>query len=103
LKVTGNGLGGRNQHMALKAALLLRELEGITFLAGGTDGTDGPTDVAGAVVDCDTWNRAAGSGIAAHKYLDEFDSFHFFEKSGGHVITGPTMTNVMDMVVVVLK
>ena len=77
-------------------------IKGITFLAGGTDGTDGPTDMAGAVVDCDTWNRAVSSGIDAQKYLNEFDSFHFFEKAGGHVFTGPTMTNVMDMVVVIL-
>ncbi|MDD4871523.1 MAG: glycerate kinase [Kiritimatiellae bacterium] len=102
LKVTGNGLGGRNQHMALKAASLLRGQKGIAFLAGGTDGTDGPTDMAGAVVDCDTWNKAASSGIDAQKYLDEFNSFYFFKKAGGHVFTGPTMTNVMDMVVVIL-
>lgn len=101
LKVTGSGLGGRNQHLALKAAFLLRDLNGITLLAGGTDGTDGPNDMAGAVVDCDTWRKAASAGVDAGKYLDDFDSFHFFEKNGGHVFTGPTMTNVMDMVVVI--
>ena len=102
LKVTGSGMGGRNQHLALKAAFLLRDLDNVTLLAGGTDGTDGPNDMAGSVVDCTTWEKAADAGIDGRKYLDNFDSFHFFQKSGGHVFTGPTMTNVMDMIIVIL-
>jgi len=102
LKVTGNGLGGRNQHLALKAAFLLKDLAGVTLLAGGTDGTDGPNDMAGAVVDCNTWRNAMDAGIDGNKYLADFDSFHFFQQAGGHVFTGPTMTNVMDVTVVVI-
>lgn len=101
LKVTGNGLGGRNQHLALKAAFLLRGTEGVTLLAGGTDGTDGPNEMAGAVVDCDTWNKAVIAGADPMKFLYDFDSFHFFKENGGHVFTGPTLTNVMDMVIVI--
>ena len=102
LKVTGNGLGGRNQHLALKVAFLLKDLAGVIVLAGGTDGTDGPNDMAGAVVDCNTWRKAMDAGIDGKKYMADFDSFHFFQKAGGHVFTGPTMTNVMDMVIVIL-
>jgi glycerate 2-kinase len=101
LKVAGTGLGGRNQHLALAAAKLLRGVRGVTLLAGGTDGTDGPTDAAGAVVDGTTWERALEAGIDPQKYLENFNSYEFFQQTGGHVFTGPTMTNVMDMVVVV--
>jgi len=97
LKVTGNGNGGRNQHMALKAAWLLRGQPGITFLAAGTDGTDGPTEMAGAVVDGETCERAAAQGMNAQESLRAFDSYSFFRVAGGHVFTGPTMTNVMDL------
>ncbi len=101
VKVSGKGTGGRNQHLALSAALLLKDKKGITILAAGTDGTDGLTDVAGAVVDSTTNEFAAKSSIESKKYLNNFDSFHFFEKVGGHITTGPTMTNVMDLVIVV--
>lgn len=103
IKVTGNGLGGRNQHLALMCAKLLRNLDGITILAAGTDGTDGPTDAAGGVVDSSTTTNALLKGIDPEKYLNEFDSYHFFINAGGHVITGPTMTNVMDIIVVIIE
>ena len=103
LRVTGSGLGGRNQHLALKAALLLRDLPGITLLAGGTDGTDGPTDAAGAVADGATCARAAARGLDAEDHLRRFDAYPFFQVAGGHVKTGPTRTNVMDMVVVLVE
>jgi glycerate 2-kinase len=102
VRVTGNGLGGRNQHLALVCATLIRDHPGITILAAGTDGTDGPTDAAGAVVDSNTLSAAVSKHLDPHKYLKEFDSYHFFEKAGGHVITGPTMTNVMDIVIVIV-
>ena len=73
------------------------------MLSGGTDGTDGPTTAAGAVVDSTTIAQALVSGADAEQYLSQFDSFHFFEKAGGHVITGPTMTNVMDLAVVLIE
>lgn len=100
LKVTGTGLGGRNQHLALEAARLLGGTKGITLLAGGTDGTDGPTDIAGAVADGSTWGKRPAFAEAC---LRNFDSYQFFREAGGHVFTGPTMTNVMDMVVCVIN
>lgn len=102
VKMTGKGLGGRNQHLALLCALLLRNHSGITVLSAGTDGTDGPCDAAGAVVDSDTIPDATILKIDAEQYLREFDSYHFFEIAGGHIITGPTMTNVMDIIIVII-
>lgn len=103
LKVTGNGLGGRNQHLALNAALLLKDKPGITLLSAGTDGNDGPTNAAGAVVDADTIPFALSKNIDPIKHLREFDSYNFFKNAGGHIITGPTMTNVMDMIIVIVE
>jgi glycerate 2-kinase len=102
VKVIGSGTGGRNQHLALLSALLLQNIDGITILAAGTDGNDGPTKAAGAVVDSVTVPEAVKKNIDPQKYLREFDSFHFFKKAGGHIITGPTMTNVMDIIVVIV-
>jgi len=103
LKVNGKGTGGRNQHLALCAALLLKNKNGITLLCAGTDGSDGPTFVAGAVVDAKTIKDALRLEMDIQKYLDDFDSFHFFEKAGGHIVTGPTMTNVMDLIVIIIE
>lgn len=102
VKMTGKGAGGRNQHLALICALLLQNHPGLTVLSAGTDGTDGPTDAAGAVVDSDTVAAAVSKNVDPQKYLLEFDSFHFFKKTGDHIITGPTMTNVMDIIVVLV-
>lgn len=103
VKMTGKGDGGRNQHLALLSAILLRNNRGITILSAGTDGNDGPTSAAGAVVDSCTVPVALSKKIDPEKYLTEFDSFHFFKKAGGHIITGPTMTNVMDIIVVIVE
>ena len=103
LKVTGSGLGGRSQHLALNAAWLLRDCPGVTLLAAGTDGTDGPTSMAGAVVNGKTCTRATILGVDAQASLRAFDSFSFFRRVGGHVFTGPTLTNVMDLVIVLLE
>ena len=103
VKVTGNGLGGRNQHLALQAAMMLKDRQGITLLSAGTDGSDGPTDAAGAVVDTNTYKQAETNGWDLKNSLQNFDSCHFFEKAGGHVFTGPTMTNVMDIIVVIIE
>ncbi len=72
------------------------------LLCAGTDGTDGPTDAAGAVVDSHTLSDAQKKDMDAFDYLSRFDSYHFFRQAGGHIITGNTRTNVMDMVVVLL-
>ena len=102
VKMTGKGTGGRNQHLAMLCARLLKDKPGITVLCGGTDGNDGPTDAAGAVVDSETLPFAVKKGIDPVKYLKEFNSYNFFRKTAGHVITGPTMTNVMDIVVIIV-
>jgi glycerate 2-kinase len=102
IKMTGRGLGGRNQHLALLCARMLEKTPGVTILSAGTDGNDGPTDAAGAVVDSDTFPEAISKSIDPEKYIRNFDSYHFFKKAGGHIITGPTMTNVMDLIVVIV-
>lgn len=101
--VKGRGLGGRNMELALSFAMETAGVEGITLLSAGTDGTDGPTDAAGAIVDGTTVVRAKATGIVPSDYLNNNDSYHFFEKSGGLFITGPTGTNVMDIQVVVVR
>jgi glycerate 2-kinase len=103
VKMTGAGLGGRNQHLALLTAELIQNNPGITILSAGTDGNDGPTNAAGAVVDSDTFRNALSENINPVKFLSGFDSYHFFKMEGGHIITGPTMTNVMDIIVVIVE
>ena len=96
-----NGKGGRNQELALAAAL---QLEGwpATLLSGGTDGTDGPTDAAGALADGQTLSRARAQGLDARAFLDRHDSYPFFAALDDLVITGPTGTNVMDLQIVLI-
>lgn len=89
----GGGLGGRNQEFVLAAALEIAGLDQTVVLSGGTDGTDGPTDAAGAIADGYTLAR----GPQARDHLDANDSYHYFEELGDLVITGPTNTNVMDV------
>lgn len=100
--VTGKGKGGRNQHLVLAAAIQLKPEDTIIILSAGTDGTDGPTDAAGAVVDSLTVGNALMMGIRAEDYLINNDSYHFFKQAGGHIITGPTMTNVMDIMLAIV-
>jgi len=107
--VTGKGKGGRNQELALAFALEIEGLDGLSLLSAGTDGTDGPTDAAGAIVDGTTASRARALGIDPVQYLDYNDSYSFFKQfdalSGdkSHVITGPTRTNVMDLQIMLLE
>jgi glycerate-2-kinase len=103
IKVHGEGLGGRNQHLALLMAKKLAGHPGITFLSGGTDGTDGPTDAAGAVVDADTLSNSSLLNLNIDDYIQHFDAYHFFEQAGGLIKTGPTQTNVMDLMVVLIN
>jgi len=102
VKVKGNGLGGRNQHLALIAARLLKDSPGITFLSGGTDGTDGPTDATGAVVDSFTSENSSNLHLDMEQYINNCDSYNFFKQAGGLIITGPTQTNVMDLMVALI-
>ncbi len=103
IRVTGKGAGGRNQHLALTAAMRLSGIPGIIFLSAGTDGNDGNTDMAGAVIDTDTMHDALSRNIDPEKYLRNFDSYNFFKSAGGHIYTGPTFTNVMDIVVILIE
>jgi hydroxypyruvate reductase len=93
------GRGGRNTHLALAAARLLRAGEGLTILAAATDGTDGPTDDAGAIVDAGTIERAELGGCDVERAYREFDSAAALEAAGDLVHTGPTGTNVGDLLV----
>jgi len=93
----GRGLGGRNQEFVLAAALAIAGLPRMVVLSAGTDGTDGPTDAAGALADGRTLERARKLGLDAQARLDENDSYRFFEPLGDLVKTGPTNTNVMDL------
>ena len=95
--VRGHGKGGRNQEFALAAALEIAGLENALVFSGGTDGSDGPTDAAGAVATGETIERAEGKGLRAPGYLANNDSYAFFEALGDLVKTGPTGTNVMDL------
>ena len=101
--VRGPGLGGRNTELALAFAIQIGGVEGITLLSAGTDGTDGPTDAAGAIVDGTTVSRARAAGADPMDYLDRNDSYHFFERTGDLLMTGPTGTNVMDLQIVVIS
>ncbi len=98
--VTGKGKGGRNQEVVLGASLKIPELTGTVISSIGTDGIDGPTDAAGAIVDSTTLSRAKELGLEPLKYLDNNDSYHFFQNLGDLVITGPTGTNVMDILII---
>ncbi len=95
--IKGKGLGGRNQEFVLAAALDLDGWNEVVVLSGGTDGTDGPTDAAGAIADGATVSRAKTLGMNPEHYLDQNDSYHFFQKLDDLLITGPTFTNVMDL------
>jgi len=91
----GDGLGGRNQEFVLAAALYLPERT--VVLSGGTDGTDGPTDAAGAIADSETVKRAKARGLDPRASLARHDSYHFFAALDDLIKTGPTGTNVMDV------
>ena len=104
------GLGGRNQQLILSAYqtllssdLSVREWQSLCLLSGGTDGEDGPTDAAGAVLDYEVHQKACRLGLSPAEYLSRNDAYHFFEQTGGLLKTGPTGTNVCDVRVVVVN
>lgn len=103
IKVTGSGLGGRNLHLALSFTKFIEKFPMCTFLSAGTDGTDGPTDAAGAIVDITTVNSAKRKKLNIDKYLKHFDSYNFFLRAGGIIRSGPTQTNVMDIIIVLIN
>ena len=99
--VRGRGRGGRCQEFALAAALELRSDETLAVLAAGTDGTDGPTDAAGALVDALTAHRDPATERRARAALDDNDSYGFLAAAGDLLVTGPTNTNLLDVYLVV--
>lgn len=101
--VRGEGRGGRNQECALGAVALLEGLSGVVLLCAATDGGDGSSDAAGAVVDGQTQERARAAGLHARAALDKNDSHTFFAALGTQVKPGPTMTNVNDLVVMLVE
>lgn len=96
VRVRGKGLGGRNQEFALVCALELRGLPGIHLLSAGSDGSDGPTDAAGAFADGETVARAHSLGLDPYRSLSDNDSYRFFRALGDLFSPGPTGTNVLD-------
>jgi len=94
----GGGLGGRNQEFVLAAAIDIAGLENVVVFSAGTDGTDGPTDAAGAIADGQTLSR----NPEARQYLDDNNAYRYFEPLGDLVMTGPTNTNVMDVRIVLV-
>lgn len=104
VSLKGRGKGGRNQELALAASIALQNTHrSITLLSAGTDGTDGPTDAAGAIIDQTTYSKAVQEGIQPEQFLNNNDAYHFFEKQGGLIKTGPTHTNVMDVIVLLIE
>lgn len=101
--VKGDGKGGRNMELALGFAGEIEGIDGITLLSAGTDGTDGPTDAAGAVVDGETVLKAKVIGLDPELYLNNNDSYNFFDKVESLLITGPTGTNIMDMQIIIIE
>jgi glycerate-2-kinase len=109
VKVTGRGKGGRNQHFVLAALNELNKLpdkshaDHIVILSGGTDGTDGPTEAAGGVVDKETLTRAIAQQLNIEAYLKDQDSYHFLQQTDSLLVTGPTQTNVMDIMMAIVS
>jgi len=101
--LTGKGLGGRNQELALAAAEGIAGLENTAVFSVGSDGTDGPTDAAGGYVDASTRDVLAKQGIMIPDVLKDNDAYHALKAADGLVITGPTGTNVNDLSVLLIK
>lgn len=105
------GKGGRNQQLVLAAMIRLaasrdfdsHDRQRLLFLAGGTDGEDGPTDAAGAILTEEVWEAAETQGLDPADYLGRNDAYHFFKRTGGLMLTGPTGTNVGDVRIVLAR
>ena len=102
VKLTGHGLGGRNQEIALAAAAGIAGMRNAAVFSVGSDGTDGPTDAAGGYADGDTCGELRAHGLTVDAVLQDNDAYHALEKTGGLIITGPTGTNVNDVAVALL-
>jgi glycerate 2-kinase len=103
VRIMGSGKGGRNQELALSAAIGIEGLKDISICSIGSDGTDGPTDAAGGIVDGGTTERIRSSNVQPEVYLDNNDSYNSLKVSNDLVITGSTGTNVNDLVILLCK
>ena len=103
VKLTGHGLGGRNQELALAAAAGIDGLKDVCVFSVGSDGTDGPTDAAGGYADGETRQRLMQQGIRIEAVLEENDSYHALKACGGLIVTGATGTNVNDLSVALIR
>ena len=103
VQLTGKGKGGRNQELALAAAVGIAGIPGAAVFSVGSDGTDGPTDAAGGYVDYTTQAELKAQGVEIFDVLKENDAFHALRKVNGLIYTGPTGTNVNDVAVALLK
>lgn len=106
VNVSGDGKGGRNMEFTLWCAYFARHWapsSSVLFASIGTDGTDGPTDAAGAFADPLTCQKAEARGLSAQQSLERNDSYHFFKQMGNLIVTGPTLTNVMDLHIVLIS
>jgi len=103
VKLTGKGLGGRNQEIALAAAAGIDGLPNAAVFSVGSDGTDGPTNAAGGYADGDTAAQLRTCGLAIDAVLRDNDAYHALEKTGGLIITGATGTNVNDVAVALIQ
>ena len=102
VQLTGHGKGGRNQELALAAAVGIDGIPGAAVFSVGSDGTDGPTDAAGGYVDHETAAQLRAQGVQIYQVLQDNDAYHALEKTGGLILTGPTGTNVNDVAVALL-
>lgn len=98
----GDGKGGRNQEFALAAAMIIDGMENVVVLSGGTDGTDGPTDAAGAIADGRTLERAKAKNFDPRDFLKRNDAYNFFKPLDDLIMTGPTRTNVSDVYMILV-
>ena len=103
VQLTGSGLGGRNQELALAAAEGIAGVTGAAVFSIGSDGTDGPTDAAGGYVDYQTAEALRAQGVDIYRVLQDNDAYHALQKVDGLIITGPTGTNVNDVAVALLR
>ena len=102
VRVQGEGKGGRNMEFAMHTVPLIAGFENVMIASIGTDGTDGPTDAAGAVAHGGTLENTVGLGLDINQYIQNNDSYHFFKALGDLILTGPTHTNVMDIRIILV-
>ena len=100
MTIRGTGKGGRNQELALAAAIDAQGIKDVLIVAFATDGTDGPTNSAGAVSTGETFFRAQEAGLDPIQFLSNNDSYRFFDSLDDQIVTGPTLTNVADLLLI---